>query len=281
MRKRTVRFAAAALAALVLGACGESEKSSRGLEYMPDMYESPAYKSQQAMQVVLKDGVAQPMLVMSPATSAMGEVHHVPAMLTPPDGTVPRDFLPYPFTTSGADGLAARELRNPYAPTPEVLRRGQRYYLISCAPCHGNDGNAANGYVAKYFSGVLSVNTPALNLLTDGDIYHLISVGRNRMPNYRAQLLPENRWAVVSYVRVLNRATLAVSDAAGALIAATTELNAKPDDPTAKAAFDAATAVAASAKGDLELIKRGGDGAAFRPAPDAVPEYVKPTWPEN
>ena len=153
--------------------------------------------------------------------------------------------------------------------------------LISCAPCHGNDGNTANGYVAKYFSGVLPLNTPNLTLLTDGDMYHLISVGRNRMPNYRAQLLPENRWAVVAYVRVLNRATLALTDADGALATATTEFKAKPDDATAKAAFDAATSVAASAKTDLELIKRGGDGAAFRPAPEAVPEYVTPTWPEN
>ena len=278
MRKRPVRFAAAVVAALALGACGESEKSSRGFDYVPDKYEAPAFTSQQAMQVVLKDGVAQPMPVMSPATSAMGEVHHVPAMLNPPAGTVPRDFLPYPFTTSAADGLAARELRNPYAPTPEVLRRGQRYYLISCAPCHGNDGNNANGYVAKHFSGVPALNTASLSLLTDGDIYHIVSVGRNRMPNY---LLPENRWAVVSYVRVLNRATLAVSDAEGALAAAAAELKAKPEDATAKATFDAAKLVAAGAKGDLELIKRGGDGAAFRPARDAQPEYVQPTWPEN
>ena len=279
MRNVALRGAAAVLAAFALGACGESEKSSRGLEYMPDMYESPAYDSQQAMQVVLKDGVAQPMLVMTPATSAQGEVHHVPAMLTQPVGTVPRDFLPYPYAP--ADNLVARDLRNPYAPTPEVLRRGQRYYNIACAVCHGNDGNAANGYVAKQFTGVPSLHSSSLTLLTDGDMYHLISVGRNRMPNYRAQLLPENRWAVVAYVRVLNRATLALTDADGALATATTEFKAKPDDATAKAAFDAATSVAASAKTDLELIKRGGDGAAFRPAPEAVPEYVTPTWPEN
>jgi len=279
MRKVALRGAAAALAVFALGACGESEQSSRGLEYMPDMYESPSYDSQQAMQVVLKDGVAQPMPVMTPVTLAQGQVHHVPVMLTQPVGTVSRDFLPYQFAAT--DFLGPHDLRNPYAPTPDVLRRGQRYYLISCAPCHGNDGNSDNGYVAKYFSGVLPLNTPNLSLLTDGDMYHLISVGRNRMPNYRAQLLPENRWAVVAYVRVLNRATLAVTDAEGALAAAAAELKAKPDDAAAKAAFDAAKSVAANTKSDLELIKRGGDGAAFRPAPEAVPEYVTPTWPEN
>lgn len=279
MRNVALRGVAAALAAFALGACGESEKSSRGLDYMPDMYESPAYRSQQAMQVVLKDGVAQPMPLTSPATSAAGEVRHVPAMLTPPAGTVPRDFLPYPFAPT--DFVGPHDLRNPYAPTPDVLRRGQRYYQIACAVCHGNDGDSNHGYVAKHFSGVPSLNGANLALLTDGDIYHILTVGRNRMPNYRAQLLPENRWAVVAYVRVLNRATLAVTDADAALVAATAELKAKPDDAAAKAAFDAAKAVAANAKADLELIKRGGDGAAFRPAPEAKPEYVTPTWPEN
>ena len=122
MRNVALCGAAAVIAALALGGCGESEKSSRGLDYMPDMYESPAYRSQQPMQVVLKDGVAQPMPVISLATSAQGEVHHVPAMLTPPAGTVPRDFLPYPFAPT--DFAAAHDLRNPYAPTPDVLRRG-------------------------------------------------------------------------------------------------------------------------------------------------------------
>jgi mono/diheme cytochrome c family protein len=279
MRNVALRGAAAALAALALGGCGESEKSSRGLDYMPDMYESPAYRSQQTMQVVIKDGVAQPRPVMSPSSAADGQMRHVPAMLTPPAGTVPRDFLPYPFAANDFSG--PHDLRNPYAPTPEVMRRGQRYYNIACAVCHGNDGNANNGYVAKQFSGIPSVNGANLALLTDGDIYHIISAGRNRMPNYRAQLLPENRWAVVAYVRVLNRATLAVTDADAALAAAADELKAKPDDAAAKAAFDAAKSVAATAKADLELIKRGGDGAAFRPAPEAVPEYVTPTWPEN
>jgi mono/diheme cytochrome c family protein len=40
----------------------------------------------------------------------------------------------------------------------------------------------------------------------DGRIYHLITRGQNLMPSYASQILPEDRWAVIQYVRALERA---------------------------------------------------------------------------
>ena len=158
-----------------------------------------------------------------------------------------------------------------------MLRLGQKHFNIYCVVCHGNDGNAANGYVAHKFTGILNLNGPNLALLSDGDLYHIITSGRNRMPGYSAQLLPEQRWAVVSYLRVLNRAVQALTDADALLASAAKELAAKPDDAAARAAHDAAKAVAAHAKHDLELIQRGG-GDEFKPVPPPKPEYIKPSW---
>ncbi len=279
MRRSSQRSLAIVAALAVLSGCSD-EKDSRGIDYMPDMYVTPAEKSQYANAVVLVGDKKDERLdrpLMSKAEG--GEIHHVPVMLTPPEGTLSRDFVPYPIAAD--QGPAAKNLANPYLPTAEVLKRGQKYFNINCAVCHGNDGNAANGYVAKQFTGVLSLNGPNLNLLSDGEIYHIVTHGRGRMPNYRAQLLPENRWAVVHYVRALNRATLAQTDADKDLATAQATLKKSPDDATAQQSLVAAKAVAASAKRDLELIKQGERAGvdAFRPEPEAMPETVKPTWP--
>ena len=270
----------AALAILgLLAGCG-GEKDSRGIDYMPDMYVSPAQKSQYAEEIVLggeRRDERVDLAVMAPATG--GEIHHIPVMLTPPPGTVPRDFVPYPLEPT--DFAGAKKRTSPYLPTADVLKRGQHYYNIACAVCHGNDGNAANGYVAKQFTGITSLHGPSLNLLSDGEIYHIITHGRGRMPSYRAQLLPENRWAVVHFVRALNRATLALTDAGKELAAAEAALKKAPDDAAAQLAVAAAKLVAANAKRDLELIQQGrrAGADAFRPEPAAQPESVTPTWP--
>jgi mono/diheme cytochrome c family protein len=195
--------------------------------------------------------------------------------MTPPAGTVSRDFVPYQFEPT--DFTGPHGLENPLAATADALRTGQKYFNIYCVVCHGNDGNAAHGYVAAKFTGIPSLNGPNLALLSDGDIYHIVTSGRNRMPNYRAQLLPEQRWAVIGYLRVLNRATQATTDAAAALAAAEKDLAAKPEDAAAKAAADAARVVAEHAKHDLELIKQGG-GDEFVPGPAPKPEFIKPSW---
>ncbi len=279
MRRPSQGSLAIVAALAVLSGCSD-EKGSRGIDYMPDMYVSPAEKSQYANAVVLggekkDERVERPLM----AKAEGGVIHHVPVMLTPPEGTISRDFVPYPLAAD--QGPAAKNYANPYLPTTDVLKRGQKYFNITCAVCHGNDGNAANGYVAKQFSGVLSLNGPNLNLLSDGEIYHIVTHGRARMPNYRAQLLPADRWAVVIYVRALNRATTALTDADKELASAQAALKKSPDDATAQQMLVAAKAVAANAKRDLELIKQGerAGADAFHPEPEAMPESVTPTWP--
>lgn len=188
----------APIAALLLALVGcEEGKGERGLRYMPDMAESSAYKAQEAM-------------VVPPEVDAEGEPvappQHVPAMLEPVPGTLPRDFVPYDLPDTQAGLEAARELVNPLAPTPAVLRLGQDRYNVFCAVCHGRTGNKDDGYVAGRVAGILSIDTENVASMPDGQIYHIISNGRGRMPDYRAQLLPDERWAVIHYVRALGLA---------------------------------------------------------------------------
>jgi mono/diheme cytochrome c family protein len=275
---------AVAAGLLTMVSCGSDEKAHRGLDYIPDMYESPAFKSQQVMPVVL-DAQGKPvdLPVMADLESVKpegGSIHYVPAMLTPPVGTVSRDFVPYPY--EAMDFAGPHFLVNPLAPTAAVLKEGQQRFRISCAPCHGNDGDALNSYVGYKFTGIPSLNTPNVAALTEGDIYHIVTSGRNRMPNYRAQLLPEQRWSVVHYVKLLNRSWRLTSETEATFKRAADALAKKPGDAEAKRDFADAEAAFKQAQADLLLIQDSkADWETFVPKPEPMPEYVKPAWPEN
>jgi len=99
------------------------------------------------------------------------------------------------------------------------LERGRQQYQIYCAPCHGALGDG-NGITKKYGMGATpSYHDPRLRAQPDGELYQTITLGKNTMMPYADKLAPEDRWAVVAYVRALQRAqqgTVAdVTDAAG------------------------------------------------------------------
>ncbi len=99
------------------------------------------------------------------------------------------------------------------------LERGRQQYQIYCAPCHGALGDG-NGITKKYGMGATpSYHDPRLRDQPDGELYQTIALGKNTMMSYADKLAPEDRWAVVAYVRALQRAqqgTVAdVTDAAG------------------------------------------------------------------
>jgi mono/diheme cytochrome c family protein len=64
-----------------------------------------------------------------------------------------------------------------------------------------------------------SNHDPRIRALDDGELFNTITAGKNTMQSYADKLTPEDRWAVVAYVRALQRTqqgTVAdVSDAAG------------------------------------------------------------------
>lgn len=93
-----------------------------------------------------------------------------------------------------------------------LLVRGQQRYSISCAVCHGATG-AGNGITTQYgLVGVPSYHQARLRDMADGEIYNTIVHGKNTMMPYGDKLTVPDRWAIVAYVRALQRsqnATLA------------------------------------------------------------------------
>lgn len=92
------------------------------------------------------------------------------------------------------------------------VRRGQNRYQIYCAPCHGTLGDG-NGITKSYgMVATPSYHDDRLRGQPVGEIYNTITNGKNTMGPYADKLSPDDRWAVVAYVRALQRAANAKID---------------------------------------------------------------------
>lgn len=123
-------------------------------------------------------------------------------MRKPVEGSVARGFIPYPFM--GEDN-PKEVLMNPFIPTKENIELGRKKYLTFCSPCHGDFGDGDSRLKGQF------PNPPTLHStrgreFSDGMIYHIITNGQNIMPGYSSQISRDERWAVVNYIRVLQRA---------------------------------------------------------------------------
>lgn len=129
-------------------------------------------------------------------------------MRDPPAGTVPRGAPEPPWRAGGA-----YVERIPVRMTRELVGLGREHFDVTCAACHGVLGDGVSVVATKM------LQRPPPSLLTDrvramkpGRLYEIVRDGYGLMPGYTAQLsTPEDRWAVVAYVRALQlsqRATL-------------------------------------------------------------------------
>ena len=161
---------------LMLLVVGCRNKQERNIEFMPDMYESPAYKTYEV------------------------------APLSPPEHTVKRGELPYryPNTIEGYEQAKA-QLHNPLATDTlqqtQNLTDGKKLYGIYCALCHGEKGDGKGVLVQR--EKILGVPNYKSRELTEGSIYHILYYGRNTMPAFANQLSEKERWQVAMYVEQL------------------------------------------------------------------------------
>ena len=99
---------------------------------------------------------------------------------------------------------------NDYKVSQLTLEAGRGKFQIYCAVCHGQAGDG-NGImkVRSALEGdaaivtIASLQTPIIRAYPNGQIYDVITNGKNTMMGYGDKLSPEERWAVVAYVRAL------------------------------------------------------------------------------
>ena len=139
----------------------------------------------------------------------------------PVAGTVPIGFAvagdggPAEFTFSHGPEYASTGMIGEYFgdgfpteyPVDEALiERGRERFKINCSMCHGLSGNGV-GIVSKYWT-----LPPTANLLDsrvqafpDGQIFWTITHGKGLMGPYNGTIAVRDRWAIVSYVRALQK----------------------------------------------------------------------------
>jgi hypothetical protein len=140
-----------------------------------------------------------------------------------PEDTVARDhyFDNSPYNTGLENGMYVG--KSPVPVTLELLEQGQTKFNIYCSPCHDQTG-MGHGIVPTHVPTWQPSNLTEDRVVqfADGDIFNVITNGRRTMPSYQYQVVIADRWAIVAYVRALQRAAHAKPDEvpAGTTIAA-------------------------------------------------------------
>jgi mono/diheme cytochrome c family protein len=95
----------------------------------------------------------------------------------------------------------------PQAPplTLDLIARGRERYHIFCAPCHSELGDGRGMIVQRGFPAPASFHSDAIRALTPQQLYDAISNGYGVMYAFADRIPTEDRWAIVAYVRALER----------------------------------------------------------------------------
>jgi len=128
---------------------------------------------------------------------------------TPPAGTIAWGRSPFAPDARFAIDLErefARVRMPPVAAEIARLERGEVIYQRFCALCHGRAGDGA-GITTKFgMNAPPSYTDERLRKLTDGEIFRVVTEGKNTMGPLAGRIAPEDRWAAIAWVRVLQRA---------------------------------------------------------------------------
>src|SRR5213083_2306683 len=99
----------------------------------------------------------------------------------------------------------------PVAVTRELMERGQQRFNITCAMCHGAAA-MGNGIVKQHgLATVVSLQDERIRKMSDGEIFSTITNGKNTMMPYGTTIIVPDRWAIIAYLRSLQRSQNAVS----------------------------------------------------------------------
>jgi mono/diheme cytochrome c family protein len=121
-----------------------------------------------------------------------------------PDGTVARGQLR--DDTVFYTGLTPDDTMATDFPLPvdrDLLLRGRGRFDTFCAPCHDRTGSGLGMIVRRGFKQPASFHDERLRQQPVGYFYGVISNGFGDMSSYASQIRPEDRWAVVAYLRTL------------------------------------------------------------------------------
>lgn len=122
-------------------------------------------------------------------------------------------FQDLPVNTGRVTGTTNFIENNPMPITAGLMARGQQRFTINCTPCHGAlaDGNGITKKIGA-MTVVANLHDKRIVEMTDGELFFVITNGRNNMGAYGPNVDIPDRWAIVAYLRALQLARLGTID---------------------------------------------------------------------
>jgi mono/diheme cytochrome c family protein len=236
--KAIASISGVAVLGLMFGSCS-SNPDSAGLEYMPDMYRSPAIEpyvdygevkgSLDVSKTVKISSLVPPMRTIPYYGTNEEEVlmmlpyHRLPnALFAKSHGYYGWDFtsnneLDYEYLQAAADV-------NPYKITAEnaemIFAKGKELYTANCLHCHGEKGDG-NGPMVTAGSYVGAANLGGLTI-AEGQMFYSIYYGRNAMGGHASLVNKKEIWTLVHYIHKFQNPSYGTFDEKGLPVSAPT-----------------------------------------------------------
>ena len=175
------------VASLALGSsgCARGCTSSREpIHLNPSMDYQPRYDPQSESAFFYDGGTMRPPV---PGTVARGELHTNPTIHT------------------GKDLGGAFVATNPIGNDAALVARGRDRFAIYCAPCHDSRGTGKGILYERGNVPTPSMHSDKIVNMPDGQLFDVITNGSGLMPSYRWPVPAQDRWAIVAFVRELER----------------------------------------------------------------------------
>jgi len=132
------------------------------------------------------------------------------AMRSPVPGTIARGHLPGdPLFETGKNADGSPVTSSPLPADDVVLARGRERFGIYCQPCHDERGEGKGILFQRAKVPTANLLDKRIRELPDGTLFETITNGKGLMPSYRYPIHARDRWAIISYVRSLEKAQVA------------------------------------------------------------------------
>jgi len=190
----------------LLGFQGEHHQAPP-IEFFGDMKRQSKVKFQKPSSFFSDGRAARP-----PVEGTIPMGYDIPGHPTQ-NSEVPRDDISSPLGefSAGTDYINTGKMGDqwgtgmPLPVTPAFLERGQKVFAINCAVCHGAAGQG-NGITSKYgLLGIANYHQDKYRQMADGQMFNTITHGYNTMMAYGDKVTVKDRWAIVAYIRALQK----------------------------------------------------------------------------
>lgn len=96
-----------------------------------------------------------------------------------------------------------KHMDNPVEADNQSLRIGQSLYRRNCRSCHGAEGSGDGREAADLETTLRDFGSEEVQNQTDGELFFKTSEGRNEMPGFKADLIEEDIWNIINFIRTL------------------------------------------------------------------------------